>query len=425
MKNIKPLATRMRPTSISEVVGQEHLLSEGAMLNRMVNSKQIASIILYGPPGTGKTSIAQALSNDLNIPFKYFNASIDSKKELQSITIGVTPLYPAVVLIDEIHRLAKPNQDFLLSFIEDGSFVVVGATTENPYMSLTPALRSRSSIFELTPVDTQSILTILNRALTDKNKGLGDLNVKINDESLLHIAYKVNGDVRKALNVLELAVKSTQVNSDGEIEVTKEILNSCLQVRQIGGDKNGDTHYNLLSAYQKSIRGSDVDASLHYLARLIESGDLASVLRRLIVISYEDIGLADYNIHTEVLNAIKTAELVGLPEARIPLSYITIRLALSSKSNVAYTAIKSALNELNSNKSLDIPKSLHDTHYKGAKTLNKGEGYKYPHNYKYGITNQQYLPNDFINDKYLTFRDETDTKKIQEIYNNLNKLKNR
>lgn len=418
----RPLSTKMRPTKISEIAGQKHILGEGKILHRMVKSNQISSIILYGPPGTGKTSIAHALSNELNVRFKYFNASIDSKKELQDIMIGISPMNKSIVLIDEIHRLTKPNQDFLLKYIEEGSLILVGATTENPYMSITPALRSRSSIFELKSVNPQDVNLVLKKALVDKDKGLGKFNVKISDEDLLHIANQSNGDVRVALNTLELAVKSTEAKKDNQIIITNEIVNSCLQTKQIGGDKDGDTHYNLLSAFQKSIRGSDVDASLHYLARLIEGGDLISILRRLLVISYEDIGLADHNIHNETLNAVETAERVGLPEARIPLSYIVIRLALSRKSNVAYKAIDLATEQLNSDKNLQIPKTIHDNHYKGASNLGKGIGYEYPHNYTHGLISQQYMPDDYKNDRYLVFRDENDTKEVQKIYNDINKI---
>lgn len=418
----QPLATRMRPKSLVDIVGQNHLLDEGRILSRMVKSNQVSSIILYGPPGTGKTSIAHALSKDLNIPFKHYNASIDSKKELQNAVVGATPLSPVIMLLDEIHRLTKPNQDFLLKYIEEGSVVLVGATTENPYMSITPALRSRSSIFELVPISPEHISEALNKALTDEKSGLGLTNVSISKDLLLYIGYQSNGDLRLAMNTLELAVNSTDEGLDDQVDITKEIIDSCLQVRQIGGDKDGDSHYNLLSAFQKSIRGSDVDASLHYLARLIEAGDLVSILRRLLVISYEDIGLADHNIHNETLNAVETAERVGLPEARIPLSYIVIRLALSRKSNVAYKAIDLATHQLSGNKDLSIPKSIHDNHYKGAKSLEKGIGYKYSHNYPYGLVNQQYLPDDYVKDRYLEFRDDNDTADVKSRYENINSI---
>lgn len=420
--NIEPLASRMRPSSITEVAGQHHILGEGKMLSRMVKAQKISSIILYGPPGVGKTSIAHALSKDLNVPFKRFNASTDTKKDLQNIVIGISPINKAIVLLDEIHRLTKPNQDFLLQYIEEGSLIMVGATTENPYMSIVPALRSRTTIFELKPLAPKDVKEVVKRTLNDKSKGFGNKKIDITDENIIYIATQSNGDVRVALNTLELAVMSTEEDEDGKITINEEVIDSCLQSRQIGGDKDGDTHYNLLSAFQKSIRGSDADASLHYLARLIEGGDLVSILRRLLVISYEDIGLLDRAIHLETLSVIETAERVGLPEARIPLSYITIRLALSPKSNVAYKAIERAANELQSNKDLQIPKDLHDNHYFGAKSLGKGIGYKYPHDYKHGITPQQYLPDDFKEDRYLRFRDENDTKNIQKIYNDINKV---
>lgn len=417
----RPLSTRMRPMSIKEIIGQEHLLGENQVLDRMVKSKQIQSIILYGPPGTGKTSIARALSSELSIPFRQVNAGVHGKGEIERQLIGAQPLMPIVLLIDEIHRLTKPNQDLLLMYIEEGSVILVGATTENPYMSIVPALRSRTSIFELKPVSVKDIEKILTSSLSD-DKGLGEYDVVIDDEALNKIAIRANGDVRIALNTLELAVKSTFMSDDGKVYINTDIVNSCLQSRQIGGDKDGDTHYNLLSAFQKSIRGSDVDASLHYLARLIEAGDLQSILRRLLVITYEDIGLAGAGIHNETLTAIEVCEKVGLPEARIPLSYIVIRLALSPKSNVAYKAIKSAINELDTGKDLSIPKSLHDNHYKGAKDLGKGLGYKYPHDYENNIVKQEYMPKDFSQDRYLKFKSKNDSENLQRIYKNINNI---
>lgn len=418
----QPLATRLRPTTLTEVVGQDHLIGEGKILTRMVNTRRISSIILYGPPGVGKTSIAHALSCDLGTEFEYFNASFHTKKDLERVTKNATVDNPTVVLIDEVHRLTKPNQDFLLNKIEEGEVIMIGATTENPYMSINPALRSRGNIFELKPVTKEDVLVRMNVALTDTEIGLGEYNTKIDDGVLEYIATYTNGDMRSALNTLELAVVSTEPNDDGVIHVTQEIANTCLQHKMIDGDKNGDAHYNLLSAFQKSIRGSDTDAALHYLARLIKIGDLISINRRLLVIAYEDIGLANPNVVNETLNAIHTAERVGFPEARIPLAYITIRLALSPKSNVAYKALDRALQALETDRNTDIPLHLHDTHYKGAKDLNKGVGYKYAHDYPNGVTEQQHLPDDFAHDKYLQFRDETDTVDVQRIYQQINRI---
>lgn len=418
----QPLVARMRPRTLDDVVGQDHLIGEDKILTRIVKSGILSSIILYGPPGIGKTSIANALSGDLGRKFEYFNASVHSKKDLENVTRMASILTPAVVLIDEVHRLSKPNQDFLLMKMEEGSISIVGATTDNPYMSISPALRSRSQIFELKPVTSEDIKGKLEQALKDKVEGLGEYPTEVEEGALEYISTHTNGDMRSALNTLEIAVMSTEARPDGVRHITMETVYTCLQSKQIDGDKNGDAHYNLLSAFQKSIRGSDVDASLHYLARLIKIGDLMSINRRLLVIAYEDIGLANPNLVSETLNAIEATEKVGFPEARIILSYMVIRLALSAKSNAAYKAIKLADNALNSNKNTEIPKSLHDTHYKGAKSLKKGEGYKYAHNYPHGVVEQQFMPEDFKNDRYLQFRDDKDTPNVQEIYSKINNI---
>lgn len=416
----QPLATRMRPASLNDVVGQDHLIGEGKVLTRMVESKTISSIILYGPPGIGKTSIAHALSGDLGIPFEYFNAGIHAKKDLQKIAEKGTPTAPVIILLDEVHRLDKTKQDYLLMQLEEGSLIMVGATTENPYISIAPAIRSRSQIFELKPVSPTAIVKRLEQALNDPENGLGDVSTTYDVNDLEYLAKRTNGDLRSALNTLELVVVSTPPSDDGTVHITQEVINTCIQNPQIGGDKDGDSHYNLLSAFQKSIRGSDVDATLHYLARLIQNGDLVSIFRRLLVIAYEDIGLTDPSLPSETLDAIQTAERVGLPEARIPLAYIAIRLALSPKSNVAYKAIDLATEALKSGRNLEVPKHLKDGHYKGAKALGNSVGYKYPHDYTYAITKQQYLPDEFQSDRYLQFRDDEDTKNVQEIYYRLN-----
>lgn len=418
----QPLATRLRPRSLSEVVGQEDLIGDGKVLTRMVNSGVLSSIILYGPPGVGKTSIASALSQDLNRKFEYFNASVHSKKDLENATKGGTVKSPTVVLIDEVHRLTKPNQDYLLMMLEEGSVTMVGATTENPYMSISPAMRSRTSVFELKPVTAENVEKRLKIALEDKVLGLGEFSTQVEDGVLSFISGFTNGDLRAALNTLELAVVSTDPDDDGIRTITLDTAQTCLQSKQVGGDKNGDSHYNMLSAFQKSIRGSDVDASLHYLARLIKVGDLVSINRRLLVIAYEDIGLANPDLVAETLASIESTERVGFPEARIILSYIVIRLAMSRKSNVAYKAIKLAEKALDTKRDTSIPKSLHDTHYKGAKKLGKGEGYKYAHNYPYGVIDQKFIPESFENDRYLIFRGDDDTPAVQETYDRLNKI---
>lgn len=415
-KTKQPLAVRMRPSSLREVVGQDHIIGEGKILTKMVETGHITSILLFGPPGVGKTSIAHALSCDLGVTFGYFNAGVHAKKELQTLVEKATPEEPVVILIDEVHRLDKTKQDFLLMHMEEGSLITVGATTENPYISINPALRSRSHIFELKAVAPEDVAKNMKRALRDSEKGLGDQNIIISDDDLLYIASQTGGDMRSALNQLDLAVTITEPNDNEEYLVTREIINQAMQRTDIGGDKDGDSHYNLLSAFQKSIRGSDADAALHYLARLIQAGDMISILRRLVVIAYEDISLADPSLGAETLAAVKAAERVGLPEARIPLAQITVRLALSPKSNVAYKALDKAIEALKLGRSLNIPKHLQDAHYKGAAKLGRGVDYKYPHDYPFGIVEQNYLPDAFRSDQYLEFRDETDTAQISERY---------
>lgn len=417
----QPLATRMRPQSLTEVVGQTHLTGDGKVLSRMVASGHVTSIILYGPPGIGKTSIAHALSHDMSAEFAYFNAGVHSKKDLQDIAKKGATNAPIIALIDEVHRLDKTKQDFLLMQIEEGSLIMVGATTENPYMSINPALRSRSNILELVRPETADIVTRLHQALEDTERGLGDKSITIDDRDLEYIAQQTNHDVRAALNALELITASTP-ETNGSVHVTRDDVNACLMRRDIGGDKDGDSHYDLLSAFQKSIRGSDADASLHYLARLIQGGDLISINRRLLVIAYEDISIADPALGAETLAAVTVAERVGLPEARIPLAQITVRLALSRKSNVTYKALDTAIAALNSGRDLTMPKHLQDSHYKGAAKLGRGVDYKYPHDYPYGITDQQYLPDDYIGDRYLQFPDTHDTVKIQTTYQDVNRI---
>lgn len=418
----QPLAVRMRPASLSEIVGQDHLIGDNKILTRIVESKTVTSIILFGPPGTGKTSIAHALSNDLDTPFGYYNAGVHTKKDLQTITKDATPQNPVVVLIDETHRLDKPKQDYLLMQLEEGSLIMVGATTENPYISINPAIRSRAHTFELHPVTPEAVAKRLREALGDDKRGLKNYRAEITDKDLQYIAEQTSGDMRSALNTLELAVTSTKTNSEGTLLIDRDSINTCLQQRQIGGDKDGDAHYNLLSAFQKSIRGSDADAALHYLARLIQAGDLVSIIRRLIVIAYEDISLADPSLGAETLHAVTAAERVGFPEARIPLAQITVRLALSPKSNVAYKALDRATAALQTGRSLEVPLHLKDAHYKGARKLGRGVDYKYPHDYEFGITNQQYLPDAYQQDNYLEFRDVQDTEKFQEAYRKINQL---
>lgn len=392
------LAMRMRPQKIEDVIGQEHLTAPDKILGRMVAAKQMSSIILYGPPGTGKTSMASALSGSLNIPFEYFNASTDDKKKLQDIAKKAEK-QPVILLLDEIHRLDKPKQDFLLPYTENGQIILVGATTENPYISINPAIRSRATLLEIKSVTADAIADLLEQSLT-KDSVLKDYKVDVSRDTLLFIANNTDGDVRKALNSFELAILSTPADRD-TVTITTQVMEEILQKKVLAGDKDGSEHYNLLSAFQKSIRGSDVNASLHYLARLILSGDLIGICRRLSIIAFEDIGLANPTAVTLTKNAIDVARDTGFPEARIPLAMAVVELALSPKSNNAYMALDHAIADINDPEiDTTIPAHLRDAHYKGADKMGV-IGYNYPHDFNAHYTPQQYLPTSLTNAFYL------------------------
>ena len=399
MKN-QPLAYRMRPTCLEEVVGQQHLVAPGKIIARMIAAKQLSSMILYGPPGIGKTSIASAIAGTTKYAFRTLNAATDTKKELQIVIEEAKMSGTVILLLDEIHRLDKPKQDFLLPHLENGRVILIGATTENPYIAINPAIRSRTQIFELIPLTPEEIHQALKRALTDETKGLGNYNVEITDEAMHTLMHFSNGDVRSSLNALELAVKSTPENEDGKIIITEEIAGNCLQRKVFAHDKNGDQHYDVISAFQKSIRGSDVDAALHYMARLIEAGELITLIRRLLVIAYEDIGLANPAGASRAVLAVQAAEKLGLPEARIPLANAVIELALSPKSNTAILSIDAALSDVRQGKSGNIPSHLQDAHYQGAQKLGRGTNYQYPHNYPNHWVKQQYLPDTLKHTQY-------------------------
>lgn len=399
MKN-QPLAYRMRPTCLEEVVGQQHLVAPGKIIARMIAAKQLSSMILYGPPGIGKTSIASAIAGTTKYAFRTLNAATDTKKELQIVIEEAKMSGTVILLLDEIHRLDKPKQDFLLPHLENGRVILIGATTENPYIAINPAIRSRTQIFELIPLTPEEIHQALKRALTDETKGLGQYNVEITDGSMHTLTHFSNGDVRSSLNALELAVKSTPENEDGKIIITEEIAGNCLQRKVFAHDKNGDQHYDVISAFQKSIRGSDVDAALHYMARLIEAGELITLIRRLLVIAYEDIGLANPAGASRAVLAVQAAEKLGLPEARIPLANAVIELALSPKSNTAISSIDAALSDVRQGKSGNVPSHLQDAHYQGAQKLGRGMNYQYPHNYPNHWVKQQYLPDTLKHTQY-------------------------
>ena len=404
---MKPLAYRMRPHTLDEVVGQQHLIGPGKIIRRMVEAKLLSSMILYGPPGIGKTSIASAIAGSTKYAFRMLNAATDSKKQLEQVAAEGKLSGTVILLLDEIHRLDKTKQDFLLPLLESGEIILIGATTENPYIAISPAIRSRCQIFELKPLAEEDVNQAISRAIRDSENGLGSYHVELTDDARKLLIQKGNGDLRTTLNGLELAVRSTKQekiaagkNEDDQLIIDQEEMANSIQMRSQNFDAKGDGHYDLVSAFQKSIRGSDTDAALHYLARLIESGDLISICRRLSVIAYEDIGLANPAAVQHAQLAIQAAQSLGLPEARIPLANAVIELALSPKSNSAISAVDQALDDVKNKNYGPIPDDLKDTHYKGAKKLGHGKGYAYPHSFANDWIAQQYLPDNLVGTQY-------------------------
>ncbi len=389
------LANKLRPKSLNEVIGQKHLIGDGKVLTNLVKNGKIFSMILYGRPGIGKTSIANALINELNIRSKFLNATTNNKADFD-IAIEEAKMYGEMILvIDEIHRMNKDKQDILLPHIESGLIILIGLTTSNPYHKINPAIRSRCQIFELKELTIDDIITGLKRA----TKELPEL--KVTDDTLEYIATLASGDYRNALNTLEVTYYASN-NHELTIDDVKKINSKPVFFH----DKNEDGHYDVLSAFQKSIRGSDVDAALHYLARLIVAGDLDSIYRRMSVIAYEDIGLANPGIGPKVMAAINAAELVGLPEARIPLAQIVVEMALSPKSNSTYLAIDEAINDINKGISGSIPKHI----------INGSSAYLYPHNYKNDYIYQEYLPEPLKNKKYYHYKSNKYEANLNKIY---------
>lgn len=398
--NTQPLAYRMRPRVLEEVAGQKHLVGEGKIIYRMVKARQLSSMILFGPPGVGKTSIASAIAGSTDYAFRMLNAVTNNKKDMEIVVEEAKMSGKVILLLDEVHRLDKAKQDFLLPYLENGMVVLIGATTGNPYHVINPAIRSRCQIFELKPLQPEDIKEVLQRALADNERGLGKFQVEVTDDALEFLANATNGDLRSALNGLELAVLSTEPNDDGIIHINVEIAGECIQKKGFSHDRDGDAHYDVLSGFQKSIRGSDVNAALHYLGRLIVAGDLPSIVRRLLVIAYEDVGLANPQAAARTVAAVTTAEKIGFPEARIPLANAVIDLCLSPKSNSAIMAIDAAIADIENGRSGEVPDHLKDAHYLGAKKLGRGIDYKYPHDYESGWVKQQYLPDLIAGKKY-------------------------
>lgn len=397
---MQPLAYRMRPRNLSEVVGQQHLVGPNKIISRMVKARMLSSLILYGPPGTGKTSIASAIAGSTKYAFRKLNAATDTKKDLQVVAEEAKMSGTVILLLDEIHRLDKSKQDFLLPHLENGRIILIGATTENPYISINPAIRSRTQIFPVHPLSIEDMEVAVNRALTDSERGLGKMPIKLDQDAEEQLLTATNGDLRSALNGLELAAKSTDPDKDGIIHLTLPVIEESVQKKAIASDRDGDAHYDVISAFQKSIRGSDTDAALHYLARLIEAGDLISICRRLIIIAYEDIGLANMPAVQRAVTAVQAAQQIGFPEARIPLADVVIELCLSPKSNSGISAVDSALEQVRAGGTGEVPDHLKDTHYKGASKLGHGTNYLFPHDYPQDWVAQQYLPERIKNAQY-------------------------
>ncbi|WP_096188261.1 AAA family ATPase [Evansella halocellulosilytica] len=393
-----PLASRMRPRTISEVAGQKEIIGEGTLLRRAIEADRLTPMIFHGPPGTGKTTLAKVIANSTSAHFEQLNAVIAGIKDVREIVDRAKNRLKydsekTVLFIDEIHRFNKGQQDALLPFVEDGTVILIGATTENPMFEVNPALISRSRLFKLQSLTDNDILEVIESALKDKERGFGQYKINIEDEALHHLVDVANGDARTALNALELAVLTTDPNEDGMIQIDLETAEASIQKRMIQYDKSGDNHYDTISAFIKSIRGSDPDATLYWLAKMIYAGeDPRFIARRLYVHAAEDIGLADPNALLVAHSAAYAVEFIGMPEARIPLAEAAVYLATAPKSNSIISGIDNALKAVEKEKAGEVPIHLRDAHYKGASKLGHGEGYKYPHNYENHYVPQQYLP---------------------------------
>ena len=417
---MKPLADLVRPTELDEVCGQEHILGKNKILDRIIKSGHISNMIFYGPPGTGKTTVANIIAKKAGKRFYKLNATNASLKDIQDITKELDTflgMNGVVLYLDEIQNFNKKQQQSLLEYIEDGRITLIASTTENPYFYIFKAILSRSTIFEFKPVGEEDIKKALDRAINLRSKEFNEISIKVTKEAIEYLAAYCNGDVRKALNGLELALNSTKPNDDKEIVIDLEVVKDSTQSKVIAFDMDGDAHYDILSAFQKSIRGSDADAAIHYLARLIKGGDLISICRRLQVIAAEDIGLAYPQAALIVKSLVDSARELGFPEARIPLAEATILLATSPKSNSSYVAINRALEDLENMTIDDIPMHLKDAHYEGASKMGRGIEYKYPHAYENHYVKQQYLPDNIKNKVYYEYGDNKMEKTTKEYWN--------
>ena len=414
-----PLAARLRPRTIEEVVGQQHIIGKDKLLYRAIKADKISSVIFYGPPGTGKTTLAKVIAGTTSCEFKQINATVAGKKDMEEVVDKAKELQGmygkrTILFIDEIHRFNKGQQDYLLPFVEDGTIILIGATTENPYFEVNGALISRSMIFELKPLSQEDIMSLIMRAITDKEHGMGAYGATITDEALEALADIAGGDARHALNAIELAIMTTNRGEDGKISITLAIIEECIQKRVVKYDKNGDNHYDTISAFIKSMRGSDPDAALYYLARMLYAGESVTfIARRIMICASEDVGNADPMALQVAVSASLAVERVGMPEAQLILAQAVIYLATAPKSNSS-CAIFDAMNEVKNTGTLPIPPYLQDAHYKSAAKLGHGTGYKYAHNYKNHYVNQQYLPTELSESSFFKPSDNGYEAKIKE-----------
>ena len=405
MNSNEPLAFRVRPRSLEEYVGQEHVLGKGKILYRTIKADRLSSIILFGPPGCGKTSLARVISETTKYKFYKINAVTSGVADIKRVVeetknFMINPAGKSILFIDEIHRFNKLQQDALLPFVENGTVILIGATTENPYFEVNKALISRSMVIKLEPLTTENIFTILKNSLTRKD-GLGEYNLKIEDETLKKLAVISNGDVRTALNGLEVAVLTTNMNTDGYIHITDEVIKNSVQDRKAIFDKNGEAHYDNISAFIKSMRGSDPDAAVFYLARALNGGeDPMFLARRIVICASEDVGLANPQALVVANSAMQAVHMVGMPEARIILSEAAIYVAVSKKSNAGYLAINKALEDVKNKETGEVPMHLRNAPIEDMKNLGYSNGYLYPHNFPGHYVEQQYLPDEMIGTKY-------------------------
>ena len=394
-----PLASRMRPATLDEVVGQQHIIGKDKLLYRAIKADKLSSVIFYGPPGTGKTTLAKVIANTTSAEFKQINATVAGKKDMEEVVKEAKELLgmygkKTILFIDEIHRFNKGQQDYLLPFVEDGSVILIGATTENPYFEVNGALLSRSSIFELKPLEKEDIRTLIRRAVEDDEKGMGSFKAQIDEDALDFLADMAGGDARSALNAIELGILTTQRSGDGLIHITLDVASECIQKRVVNYDKRGDNHYDIISAFIKSMRGSDPDAAVYYLAKMLYAGeDIKFIARRIMICASEDVGNADPMALTVAVSASLAAERIGMPEAQIILSQAVTYVACAPKSNAACNAVFAAGEAVKKYKT-SVPVHLQDAHYKGAQKLGHGTGYKYAHDYPNHYVKQQYLPDE-------------------------------